>query len=192
MSEDPFVLFEEWYAAARKAVAKYPNAMSLATADEQGRPAVRMVLLKDYGPNGFVFYTNGESDKGRQLAVNPRAALCLYWMELGRQVRIAGPVAELPAAASDEYFASRDRMSRIGAWASRQSRPMKHRLELEQRVAKFAAKYPLGAVPRPEYWQGYAVLPERMEFWEERAFRLHSRRRFEKSDAGWRMEFLFP
>ncbi len=192
MAIDPLVLFQEWYDAARGSGVKYPNAMSLATADSEGMPDVRMVLLKSFGPDGFVFYSNLESDKGRQIAENPRAALCLYWMETGRQVRVQGPVAQVDDATADEYFASRDRMSRIGAWASRQSRPMSHRLELEQRVALYTARYPLGKVPRPPHWSGLRVKIERIEFWEEKPFRLHQRRVFRRTREGWEMDFLFP
>lgn len=192
MADDPLQLFEEWYAAARATDMDYPDAMSLATADADGFPSVRIVLLKAYGPEGFVFYTNFESEKGRDLLENPRAALCFYWKELKRQVRLRGPVETVSAQTADAYFASRDRLSRIGAWASDQSRPMAHRLELEERVARYSTTYAVGEVPRPDHWSGFRLRPERIEFWEEKAFRLHTRRRFSKSGDAWDMEYLFP
>jgi len=191
---DPLALFSDWLA---EAVAKEPrdaNAMTLATADASGQPDARMVLLKDVSQGGFVFFTNTESRKGRQLEENPRAALVFHWKSLGRQVRAAGSIAPVDDAEADAYFASRARDSRIGAWASDQSRPMEGPLALEARVAKFAAKFGLGEVPRPPHWSGYRLTPTRIEFWRERPFRLHERRAFERAsaDAAWTVSRLYP
>ncbi len=147
--------------------------MALATADAEGRPSVRMVLLKGIDERGFVFYTNLESRKGGQLAANPCVGLAFHWKSLRRQVNVEGPVVPVDPAEADAYFASRDRGSQIGAWASRQSQPLAGRFDLESRVAQFAAKFHVGAVPRPEFWSGFRVVPERIEFWEDRPFRLH-------------------
>jgi pyridoxamine 5'-phosphate oxidase len=191
-AEDPFALFAEWLA---EAVAKEPhdaNAMALATADADGLPDVRMVLLKDAGPEGFVFYTNLESAKGRQLAANPQAALLFHWKSLRRQVRVRGRVAVVSAAEADAYFATRARASQIGAWASDQSRPLPDRLALEKRVAEVGLRYGLSKVPRPPHWSGYRVVPQAIEFWRDRPFRLHERLVFQQAAGGWTTQRLFP
>ncbi|OIQ94477.1 pyridoxine/pyridoxamine 5'-phosphate oxidase [mine drainage metagenome] len=190
--KDPLALFHQWMAEAEKSEVNDPNAMALATADGEGRPAVRMVLLKEADARGFVFYTNLESRKGEDLAANARAALCLHWKSLRRQVRIEGRVQPVTPEEADAYFASRARGSQIGAWASRQSRPLQGRFELERRIGEFAAKFGLGKVPRPPHWSGFRVVPDRIEFWADRPFRLHDRTLFIATPEGWRTEQLFP
>ena len=196
--EDPFGLFAAWFKEAEQAEPNDPNAMALATLGEDGMPCLRMVLLKGYDADGFVFYTNLESRKGRQLRRHPKGALLFHWKSLRRQVRIEGPVSPVSEAEADAYFASRPRQSQIGAWASDQSRPLEGRFELEKRVARFAAKYAIGKVPRPPHWSGFRVAAERIEFWQDGAFRLHDRlvyHRVPGDEAGrvaWRTERLFP
>ena len=192
--EDPFAIFAEWLTLARAKEPRDANAMALATADAGGAPDVRMVLLKDVSDGGFVFYTNTESRKGGQLAQNAQAALCFHWKSVNRQVRVRGGVAPVSAAEADAYFASRARDSRLGAWASDQSRPMEGRFDLQTRVARYAAKFGVGDIPRPPHWSGYRVTPLRMEFWRERAFRLHDRRVFERRgpDTPWATARLYP
>jgi len=189
---DPIELFREWMAEAERMEPNDANAMSLATADAHGRPSLRMVLLKDVDAEGFTFYTNLGSRKAGELAANPRAALCFHWKSLKRQVRIEGGVKPVPDEEADAYFASRARSSRIGAWASKQSLPLTGRFELEKRVAEFTAKFHIGEVPRPQFWSGFRVAPEHIEFWSERPFRLHERLVFHRVPEGWTTELLFP
>ncbi|WP_207478284.1 pyridoxamine 5'-phosphate oxidase [Arenibaculum pallidiluteum] len=193
-AEDPFELFGRWFEEAGRSEPADPNAMALATVDAAGRPSVRMVLLKGYDAGGFVFYTNLESRKGRQIAENPQVALCLHWKSLRRQVRVEGEAVPVDAAEADAYFASRPRASRIGAWASEQSRPLEGRWALEKRVAEFTARFGLGEVPRPPHWSGFRVVPRRIEFWQDQAFRLHDRLVYSRDDpaAAWRTEKLYP
>ena len=188
---DPLVLFAAWLAEAERAELNDPNAMALATADAQGQPNVRMVLLKGYDQHGFVFFTNMESAKGAELAANMRAALCFHWKSLRRSVRIQGKVIPVTDAEADAYFASRPRDSQIGAWASQQSRPLETRFALEKAVASFTLKFGIGAVPRPPYWSGYRVVPVRIEFWQDKPFRLHDRSVFSRATDGWQLEKLY-
>ena len=192
MSVDPHALFEEWYAEARLAEPELPEAMALATADASGAPSVRMVLLKGHDARGFVFYTNSRSRKGGELTANPRAALLFHWKSLRRQVRIEGPVEPVGEAEADAYFATRARESQLGAWASDQSQPMATRDDFERRYQALAAKHEGGEVPRPPHWWGYRLGPERIEFWVDRAHRLHERRLFTRSGSGWSESLLYP
>lgn len=190
---DPYRLFAKWYEDAAQLGLKEPTAVSLATADAQGRPSARMVLLKGFDERGFVFYTNLESRKGRQLRENPNAALCFHWMPADRQVRVEGPVVAVPDAEADKYFASRSMDSQIGAWASRQSQPLGGWMELERRVAKYALRYAVGGVPRPDFWSGFRIEPTRIEFWELGKHRLHHRVNYAPDDVrGWVTQSLYP
>lgn len=190
--KDPIQRFQDWFAEAKDAEPDLPNAVAVATADTSGRPSVRMVLLKDVDQRGFVFYTNFESRKGRELAANSRAALLFHWKSLQRQVRIEGPATPVSDEEADAYFATRARGAQIGAWASDQSRVMDGRLDLEKRVAMFGAKFGFGKVPRPPHWSGYRVAPETIEFWSEGTFRLHEREVYTKDGDTWRVDRLFP
>ncbi len=191
---DPFALFEEWFAEAKASEPNDPEGMALATTGPDGLPDVRMVLMKGRDARGFVFYTNAESAKGAQLGANPQAALLFHWKSLRRQVRARGPVEAVTEAESDAYFASRPRDSRIGAWASRQSRPLESRFALEKAVAKYAARHAIGEVPRPPYWRGFRIRPVQIEFWHDRPFRLHDRLVFRRDapEGEWRRERLYP
>ena len=181
--QDPYAVFADWLGAARTSELNDPNAMALATADTDGMPDVRMVLLKDLDDEGFVFYTNLESGKGNQLIANPQAALCFHWKSLRRQVRVRGTITAVSAEEADAYFASRARDSKIGAWASAQSRPLEDRFALEKSVATHALKFGLGEVPRPAFWSGFRLTPTRIEFWRDKPFRLHDRLVFERISA---------
>ena len=189
---DPIPLFSAWLGEAERSEPEDPNAMALATVDAAGMPDVRMVLLKGHGPDGFVFFTNLESRKGEELGANPKAALCFHWKSLGRQVRVRGPVSPVATAEADAYFASRPRASRIGAWASQQSRPLESRFALEKAVAAFTAKHAVGEIPRPEYWSGFRIAPAEIEFWRAGAFRLHERVRFTRTGDRWEKALLYP
>ncbi len=189
---DPYLRFTAWFEEAREQEPNDPNAMTLATADSRGRPSARMVLLKGFDESGFVFYTNLESRKGRDLAENPYAALLFHWKSLRRQVRVEGPVSPVSDREADDYFASRPRGSRIGAWASDQSRPMEGMFVLEKRVAEFTAKFGLGEIKRPPHWSGFRIAPDRIEFWRDGRFRLHERLVFIREGETWRSERLFP
>lgn len=190
---DPIALFEAWFADACAHEVNDPNAMALATATPDGLPSVRMVLLKGHGPDGFVFYTNFNSRKGGELATNPHVALLFHWKSLRRQIRIEGPIVEVTPAEADAYFASRHPESRLGSAASDQSRPLPDRQAYLNRVAELRARYPEGDVPRPAHWSGYRVVPDAIEFWHDREYRLHERRRFVRQpDQGWTSTLLYP
>lgn len=192
-SDKPYRLFGAWFDKACKTEPENPNAMTVATVDAAGRPHARMVLLKDWGADGFVFYTNTDSPKGTDLAANPRAALLFYWKTLGRQVRIEGAVAPVSHKEADAYFATRPRGAQIGAWASKQSAPLAGRFELEKRVMEVAARFGTGDVTRPPNWSGYRVTAERIEFWRQGMFRLHRRQLFTALDDGcWQVDLLYP
>ena len=192
MPTDPYALFADWMAEATKSEPNDPNAMCLATATPDGRPSARMVLLKGVDARGFVFYTNLESRKGGELAANPHAALCFHWKTLARSVRVEGAVEAVTDAEADAYYASRSRGSRIGAWASRQSRPLEGRWALEKAVAEYTLKFGVSEVPRPAHWSGFRVLPARIEFWRDMPFRLHERRVFTAAGGGWSEDALYP
>lgn len=192
-TDDPIAQFRAWLADAEAGGVPEPTAMAVATADAAGVPNVRMLLLKGADERGFVFYTNLESPKAHELAERPRAALCFYWNQIKRQVRVAGPVTPVTDAEADAYFASRARLSQLGAWASRQSRPMSDRFELEKNCATEALRFGVGKVPRPPNWSGFRLAPETIEFWHEKPFRLHDRVRFTRTaTGGWATERLFP
>jgi pyridoxamine 5'-phosphate oxidase len=193
-ADEPLRLWQAWFDEAVKSEPRDPTAMSLATVDPEGMPDVRTVLLKGVDERGFVFYTNTESAKGRELAANPRAALLFYWKSLNRQVRIRGPVERVTPQEADSYFATRPKGAQIGAWASQQSRPLESRLAFEKAVALYAAKYALGAVPRPPHWSGYRIVPVSIEFWHDRPFRLHDRIEFRRAGLGepWTKMRMYP
>jgi pyridoxamine 5'-phosphate oxidase len=189
---EPFGLFAEWFGEARKAEPNDPEAVALATVDAGGMPNVRMVLLKGVDERGFVFFTNFESAKGRELLADPKAALCFHWKSLRRQVRVRGDVSSVSDAEADAYYASRERGSRIGAWASKQSRPLESRFALEKSVASYTAKFGLGEIPRPDYWSGFRIAPVSIEFWKNGLFRLHDRLLFARTATGWEKTRLYP
>ncbi len=198
-ADEPFALFARWLADAETSEPNDPNAMALATVDADGLPNVRMVLLKgvdgaDATPRGFVFYTNLESAKGRELIAAQKAALCFHWKSLRRQVRVRGLVSSVSGMEADAYFASRARGSRLGAWASAQSRPLESRFALEKAVAAVTARYPIGEIPRPPHWSGFRITPLEIEFWHDRPFRLHDRLVFRRGDAAvpWGTQRLYP
>ena len=191
-SHNPFELFRNWFAEAEGAEPNDPNAMCLATVDEKGNPSARMVLLKGIDERGFVFYTNVESRKGHELIASPKAALCFHWKSLRRQVRVEGPIEPVQPSEADAYFASRARVSQIGAWASDQSRPLDSRATLEARVERVKARFEGQAVTRPPNWSGFRVIPHSIEFWRDGAFRLHDRLQFRRTGLEWARERLYP
>ena len=193
-AQEPFDLFRQWFADATASEPNDPNAMALATVDPQGMPDVRMVLMKGYDEQGFVFYTNTGSSKGTQLLASRKAAIVFHWKSLHRQVRVRGPIEQVSDAEADAYFQSRPRDSRIGAWASQQSRPLESRFALEKAVAVNAAKYAVGTVPRPPHWTGFRIMPVAIEFWHDRPFRLHDRITFSRAEPNgdWTRHRLYP
>ncbi len=193
-ADEPLTLFGKWMAEAKRSEPNDPDAMSLATVDADGLPNIRMVLLKGYDAAGFVFYTNHESQKGVEILASMKAAANFHWKSLRRQVRLRGTVEKVGDADADDYFGSRPRDSRIGAWASQQSRPLESRFALEKAVARFTAKHAIGEVPRPPYWSGFRIIPSYIEFWHDRPFRLHDRIVFrrESPEEKWTKQRLYP
>lgn len=191
-SAEPYLLFARWLEDATKSEPNDPNATALATVDPDGMPNVRMVLLKGFDQEGFVFYTNYESAKGQEILSSMKAAMCFHWKSLRRQARVRGNVEKVSDAEADAYYASRPRGSRIGAWASAQSRPLESRFALEKAVAEYTARYAIGEIPRPPHWSGFRIKPTAIEFWHDRAFRLHDRVRFEAEGANWTKTRLYP
>ena len=191
---EPFTLFARWLKDAEGSEPNDPNAVAVATVDEDGLPNVRMVLLKGFDEQGFVFYTNFESQKGQEILGQKKAAMCFHWKSLRRQVRIRGPVEVVTDAEADTYYASRPRGSRIGAWASKQSRPLEGRFALEKSVAEYTARYAIGEIPRPSYWSGFRIRPTSIEFWHDRQFRLHDRVEFRRDDpaGSWSKVRMYP
>jgi pyridoxamine 5'-phosphate oxidase len=193
-ADEPLRLWQVWFDEAVKSEPRDPNAMSLATVDPDGMPDIRTVLLKGIDERGFVFYTNTESQKGRELAANPKAGLLFYWKSLNRQVRVRGPVERVTPQEADAYFATRPKGAQVGAWASQQSRPLESRLAFEKAVALYAAKYAISTVPRPPHWSGYRIVPISIEFWHDRPFRLHDRVEFRRDAFGapWSKTRMYP
>ena len=193
MNSNPITQFQEWLETAKKEPSiTEPTAMCLATADKNAEPSARMVLLKDVDENGFVFYTNNESHKGQDLAENNRVALVFYWMKLGRQVRVEGIAAAVSDSEADEYYNSRPRDSRIGAWASKQSRPLKDKAQLLADVSRETIRFGIGDIPRPAYWSGWRITPKVIEFWQDKPFRLHEREVYTHTGYGWEITRLYP
>ncbi len=192
MNDEILSLFKEWLNEAEEKEISNPNAMTLATVSSGGLPSARIVLLKEYDERGFVFYTNFTSRKGNDLRENPNASLCFHWKSTDRQIRIEGSVEVVSDEQADAYFFSRPRSSRIGAWASKQSQAMKGRFEFEGRIAKYTAKFGVGDIPRPEFWSGFRLIPKRIEFWNEYAFRLHDRNVYVSDGTDWRLDKLYP
>lgn len=194
IGNEPDDLFEAWLADARESEPNDPNALALATVDETGLPDVRMVLLKDHDRRGFVFYTNFESAKGKELLTSRKAAMCFHWKSRRRQVRVRGPIEVVSEAEADAYFESRPRGSRLGAWASDQSRPLDSRERLEKKVEELDSRFAGAAIPRPPHWSGFRLIPEQIEFWQDGAFRLHDRALFMRSspEEGWIVQRLYP
>jgi pyridoxamine 5'-phosphate oxidase len=190
--QKPFSLFSDWFNEAKDHEVDFPDAMALATVNSEGFPSVRMVLLKSFDSQGFVFYTNLKSRKAKELDTNKLVSACFHWKSIKKQIRIEGIVERVSDEMADEYFASRPRLSQIGAWASIQSQPLPEPLALEKRVAHFTLKFNLQKVPRPEFWSGYRIVPQSIEFWREKAFRLHERSRFDKQDDQWVETDLYP
>ena len=191
-ASEPLELFANWFGDAEKTEPNDPNAVALATVDADGLPDVRMVLLKGFDEQGFVFYTNFESAKGREIMATMKAAMCFHWKSLRRQVRLRGPVEIVSDEEADAYYASRARGSRIGAWASKQSRPLESRFALEKAVAEYTARHAIGDIPRPPYWSGFRIMPQTIEFWHDRPFRLHDRLVFSRDGDGWKTTRLYP
>ena len=189
---EPIELFKRWLNEANSAEPINPNAMTLATADLDGRPSARMVLLKDVDIDGFVFYTNLGSRKALELSENPFAALCFYWKNIAKQVRVEGEIEQVGDVEADNYFEGRPRLSQLAAWASKQSMPVEDSMALEKRVAKFTARFNVGRIPRPEFWSGYRLKPSRIELWKEAAFRLHDRTLYTKDGNEWFVQKLYP
>ena len=189
---DPFSLFESWFAEARETEINDSNAMTIATAGADGQPSARMVLLKGHGPDGFVFYTNQQSNKASDIGENPKAAILFHWKSLRRQIRIEGQISTVPDAMADAYFATRSRDSQLGAWASDQSRPLENREIFEARFAEISRRFDGSDVPRPPHWSGYCLTPARFEFWQDRAHRLHERRIFVRNGDEWTEGLLYP
>ena len=191
-ASEPLALFANWFGDAEETEPNDPNAVALATVDADGLPDVRMVLLKGYDERGFVFYTNFESAKGVEILGSMKAAMCFHWKSLRRQVRLRGPVEIVSDEEADAYYTSRARGSRIGAWASKQSRPLESRFALEKAVTEYTARHAIGDIPRPPYWSGFRIMPQTIEFWHDRPFRLHDRLVFSRDGKGWKTTRLYP
>jgi len=192
MTSNPFTMFDSWFTKARESEPNDGNAMTIATADADGQPSARMVLLKGHGPDGFIFYTNKKSRKAMDIAANPKAAILFHWKSLRRQIRIEGSLSTVSDDVADAYFATRNRDSQLGAWASDQSRPLDSRATFEKRFEEAKARFEDGDVPRPPYWSGYRLTPQRFEFWQDREHRLHERRVFVRDGESWTEGMLYP